>query len=116
VISISTYKDYIYINGKLFQFIDRQHTKFGLNKKIERTLNNTGWQDHTGNSKHRWIFTLDQDSRGVDRLESIWDINNSSLTLIDWDDKSYTVAITNDFSDPFNGDDNFTIQLSFEEL
>jgi hypothetical protein len=108
--------DYIYLNGKLFQFIDRKHTKFGSNKKIERTLNNTGWQDNTGLSKHRWSFIFDQNSRGSDRLETIWDLN-SSLSLIDWDGVTYSsVAITNDFEDAFNGEDNFTITLNLESL
>jgi hypothetical protein len=108
--------DYIYLNGKLFQFIDRKHTKFGSNKKIERTLNNTGWQDNTGSSKNRWTFIFDQNSRGVNRLESIWDLN-SVLSLQDWDGITYSsIAITNDFEDAFSGEDSFTIQLNLEEL
>lgn len=111
------YKDYIYINGNLFQFIERKHTKFNSNKTtINRTLNNSGWVDNTGISKHRWSFVFDQNSRGSDRLESIWD-TNTELTLIDWDGQTYnSVAITNDFEDSFNGEDYFTIQLNLEEL
>ena len=110
------YRDYIYINGKLFQFIDRKHTKFGSNKTVNRTLNNSGWIDNTGSSKNRWVFIFDQNSRGSDRLESIWDLN-AELTLTDWDGQTYSsVTITNDFEDAFNGDDYFTIQLNLEEL
>jgi hypothetical protein len=114
---VSIYNDYIFLNGKLFQFVDRKHTKFNSTKTtINRTLNNSGWVDTTGVAKNRWVFVLDQTSRVIDRLETIWDLN-SSLSLIDWDGTTYSsVAITNEFEDSFNGDDNFTITLNLEEL
>lgn len=111
------YRDYIYINGKLFQFVERRHSKFNPSKiTINRTLNNSGWIDNIGSSKNRWSFVFDQNSRGIDRLESIWDLN-AELTLTDWDGQTYnSVTITNDFEEIFNGEDNFTIQLNLEQL
>lgn len=110
------YKNYIYLNGKLFQFVDRKHSKFNSGRTtINRSLNNTGWSDNIGVSKHRWTFTFNQDSRGVKRLSEIWEV--STLSLQDWDGITYpSVKITNDFEEVFNGEDYFTIQLNLEEL
>jgi hypothetical protein len=105
--------NFIYLNGKIFKFTDRKIDTFYTGGRLERTLNATGTIDR-GTQKNRLSFSFDVDSRQLLRLKVIFD--SSTITLVDWDGVSYTVIISSNFSPVFNGEDNYSITLEFEEV
>jgi hypothetical protein len=113
--------DFITINGKLFIFIDRKCPEIKQNSKAERSLNGTLNIDVLSTqTKKEWTFNFEVDLRNLERLRSLWRLNNS-VSMIDWDSVSYTVACTSQsFDENFIGemDDSywFNVTLEFKEI
>lgn len=113
--------DYIYIGGKLFKFIDRKCSKIKQSSSPQRSLNGTMSIDILNtNDKTEWTFLFEGNQRNLDRLESIWSLNQE-IVLKDWDNTEYSSVIctSNSFDSNFigeqDGDYFFTVSLDFKE-
>lgn len=114
-------KDYVKINGHIYGYIERKCSEIKQSSPPTRSLNGTLNIDVlTTSTKREWSFTFTTDERGLERLRSLWRLN-STYTIIDWDESSYTATCTSDrFDENFVGEDNgicwFDISLDFKEI
>jgi hypothetical protein len=108
------YNDFVYLNSKIFQYINRDYTEFNIGGKIERSLDGTGTKDIV-TTKRRWSIVFEVDSRQLLRLKSIKDLH-SNISYTDWDNSNYTTIWENDFVPKYVGDDLFNIQIDLEQV
>jgi hypothetical protein len=118
---VNDMNDFIYLGGKLFQFIDRKCSKIKQSSPPQRSLNGTMSVDILNtNDKTEWTFLFEIDQRNLNRLELIWSLNQE-IVLKDWDnvEHSSVICTSNSFDPVFLGDQNgdylFSISLDFKE-
>lgn len=114
--------DFIWLNNKMFSFIDRKCSEIKQGSFPTRSLNGTLNIDYTTTQrKHEWSFTFECDERNLLRLRNLWSLN-STYQLVDWDGiSSYTVTCTSQsFDENFIGEDGdmcwFNVSLEFKEI
>jgi hypothetical protein len=113
--------DYIWLDNKIYSFIDRKCLEIKQGFSPTRSLNGTLNIDLlTAQRKKEWSFTFEVDERGLQRLRNLWVLNHTFI-LIDWDGSQYTVACTSqNFDENFIGEDNgvcwFNLTLEFKEV
>jgi len=113
--------DFIYLDGKIFTFIDRKCSDIKQFSSPTRSLNGTLCLDILSSTcKKEWGFSFECDDRGLLRLRNLWGLN-SSYTMVDWDSVSYTVACTSqNFDESFVGQDGdtywFNVSLEFKQI
>lgn len=114
--------DYIFLDNKIYSFIDRKCSEIRQCSSPTRSLNGTLNIDYmTTQTKKEWSFVFEVDERGLLRLRNIWKLN-STYQLIDWDGiSSYTVTCTSQsFDENFIGQDGnmcwFNVSLDFKEI
>lgn len=113
---------HIWLDNKLFTFIDRKCSEIKQGSPPTRSLNGTLNIDYmTTQTTKEWSFVFEVDERGLLRLRNIWKLN-STYQLIDWDGiSSYTVTCTSQsFDENFIGQDGnmywFNVSLDFKEI
>ena len=115
------YKDYIFLDGRLFYFIDRKCSESKVSSTPSESLDGTLNIDVLSNgSKKKISFVFEVDARGLARLRNLWSINSKFL-MVDWDDKKYNVAcISQTFDETFIGQDGddywFSVSLEFKQV
>ncbi len=108
--------DYIYCNNKIFYITDRQVDSAWHGGDWERAIDGTGWIDHVAIKKEfSFTFYCDND-RELARLYTIFQLT-TTITLIDADSVSYSVALTSkSFSPKYNKDGSWIVSLEFKEV
>jgi hypothetical protein len=107
--------DFIYLNDKIFQIVDRQTEDIWIGNNFERTLSGRGTIDRTiQKTEFSFGFWCDND-RELSRLHSIYDLNDE-ISLIDCDGSSYTVVITNNFKPVYNKNGSWSVSLDMKEV
>lgn len=82
--------DYIILDGKPFEFTDRQPILITLGGTIEESLNGTPHRDTTGDIQ-KWSFTLNNlTTKSILRLKRIYQ-KHSNISFIDYDNEQHTV-------------------------
>lgn len=112
--------DFIYLNNKLFSYVNRKYESEEIGSKVERTLGGNGYKDISRPSVGRWSFSFEINYKNYLRIKSIYD-THTTITLKDWDGVStYNVLWSNNFSPDFVGEDNgelwFTLTVELEEV
>jgi hypothetical protein len=114
--------DYVFIDNKIYSFIDRKCSEIKQSSSPSRSLNGTLNIDVlTTQTKKEWSFNFEIDSLHLQRLRNLWS-KNSNYIMVDWDGiSSYTIVCTNQsFEENFIGKDGdtywFSVGLDFKEI
>lgn len=107
--------DFIILNGKPFEFTNRQFKVLTIGSSISTSLNGKIHKDFI-TDVNRWEFEMELDEKAIIRLRNIYKLH-SNITFIDYDGQSYTVIWEeNEFTPQKTGRNSWTVQFTLRQV